>query len=418
MKAWGAHGLLPRYAGFGAALAFAGPPIYIHAPSLFATEHGLGLAAIGALLLGLRALDFAQDPLIGWWLGRTDIARRYIAAAFALLLGLGAVILFWPETSTAPSVRLAVGLAIVFTGFSALQVLFYASGVAIAEQEGIGHGHIAAWREAGVLAGVCAACILPELLKPFVGDLLAYGLFALAFCVALAFAVKAMAAHWPARRDLMGHSPSFAACWRDPVLRRLLIIGLLNALPTGLTATLFLFFVQDLLMAPIHAGPALIAFFLAAAAAAPLWARAANNFGAKQTLLVAMGAAILIFACALTLGAGDWPAFYLVAIGSGVAMGADLTLLPAMVSGRLAALGQGGEVTFGLWGFVNKAGLALAAGLALPVLDLAGFAPGIANSASALAVLSAAYAGIPCLLKLIALAALALTPNPEPEVVR
>jgi GPH family glycoside/pentoside/hexuronide:cation symporter len=176
--------------------------------------------------------------------------------------------------------------------------------------------------------------------------------------------------------------------------------------------------VQDRLDAPVHTGPSLVAFFLAAAFAAPLWARAAGHFGAKKTLLAAMAAAILIFACALTLGAGDWFGFYLVAIGSGAAMGADLTLLPAMVSQRLAVLRQAGEATFGLWGFVNKAGLALAAGLALPALDLVGFTPGAANSSSALAMLSFAYAGVPCLLKAIALATLAMTPVTEPEIVR
>lgn len=413
-----AQALLPRYAAFGAALAFAGPPVYIHAPNLYAAEHGLGLAAIGALLLALRALDFAQDPLLGWWIGRTPLARRRISLAFAVLLGLGAVILFWPETPASPGLRLAAGLAVVFTGFSALQVLFYASGVALAEQKGLAHGRIAAWREAGMLAGVCAACILPEVLKPFVGAALAYGVFAVVFCVALAFAVRGMAAHWPARRPEAATGTGFGVCWRDPILRRLLIVGLLNALPAGLTATLFLFFVQDVLDAPLHAGPALVAFFLSAAAAAPLWARAAARFGAKRTLLAAMAAAILIFAGALALGSGDWLAFYLIAAGSGAAMGADLTLLPAMVSRRLADLNQGGETTFGLWGFVNKIGLAAAAGLALPALDIAGFAPGADNAPAALAALSVAYAGVPCLLKIIALATLALSPDPEPETVR
>lgn len=410
--------VLPRYAFFGAALAFAGPPIYIHAPSLFATEYGLSLAVIGLLLLGLRALDFVQDPLLGWWIGRTSAARRRLSVAFALILGVGIVILFWPEMPSAPWVRFTIGLAVVFTGFSALQVLFYASGIALAERVGMGHGRVAAWREAGMLAGICAACILPEALKPFIGPTLAYGVFALVFCVMLAIAVNAMSAHWPDRRPRAGSGLGFGVCWSDPVLRRLLIIGLLNALPTGLTATLFLFFVQDRLQAPLHAGPALIVFFLAAAAAAPLWAGAAGRFGARRVLLAAMGVAIVIFASALTLGAGDWLGFYLIAFGSGAAMGADLTLLPAMVSRRLADLRQGGEVMFGLWGFVNKIGLALAAGLALPALDMAGFIPGEVNAAGPLAALSLAYAGVPCLLKMIALTILALTPDMEPEVIR
>ena len=119
-----------------------------------------------------------------------------------------------------------------------------------------------------------------------------------------------------------------------------------------------------------------------------------------------MAAAILVFIWATQLGSGDWLAFYLVAIGSGAAMGADMTLLPALLSRRLAALRQSGEAVFGLWGFVNKAALALAAGLALPALDAAGFVPGQANDASALTALTIAYAAAPCVLKALALLAL------------
>jgi len=405
---------LQRYAAFGAALAFAGPPIYIHAPNLYAAEYGLGLAAVGALLLALRALDFVQDPALGWWLGRTRLSRRTVAAGCALLLGLGALALFWPTDFASPGVRLAVGLAAVFTGFSALQILFYETGLALAQAPGGSHNRVAGWREAGVLLGVTAACILPEALKPLVGATEAYGAFALVFCIGLAAGLFVMARVWP-RRGEGPDRPSFASAWQDSGIRRLLAIGLLNALPTGVTATLFLFFVQDRLEAPGHAGPALVCFFLAAAAAAPGWARAARALGQKRTLLAAMVGAIGAFGFALTLGAGDWPAFYLIAIGSGAAMGADMTLLPAMLSARTARAGVGGEAVFGLWGFVNKASLALAAGLALPALDLAGYEPDGANGPEALAALTLAYAGAPLALKALALAALALSPDPEQE---
>lgn len=408
---------LPRYGLFGAALAFAGPPIYIHAPQLYAVDYGLGLAAIGAVLLLLRALDFAQDPILGWWIGRTAVARSRIAAGFAVLLGVGALLLFWPDGPLPPALRLGLSLAIVFTGFSALQILFYSGGVALAKTGGLDHARVAGWRETGVLAGVCLACVAPELLKPAFGAKAAYGVFAALFCALLAMAVLGMRRRWPAS---LPRTPStggaFRTCWRDRELRRLLTIGLFNALPSGLTATLFLFFVEDRLQTPGHAGPALLAFFLAAALAAPFWARAARRFGQKRTLLAGMTGAIAIFLCTLSLGPGDWFGFYLVAIGSGAAMGADMTLLPAMLSRRLAALNQGGEAAFGVWGFVNKAALALAAGLALPALDAFGFQPGAANSAAALTALSIAYAGAPCILKALALVGLALTPIEEGDV--
>jgi GPH family glycoside/pentoside/hexuronide:cation symporter len=60
---------------------------------------------------------------------------------------------------------------------------------------------------------------------------------------------------------------------------------------------------------------------------------------------------------------------------------------------------------FGWWAFVTKANLALAAGLALPLLGFLGYAPG-ARDAGATAALSAVYAVVPLVLKLMAAAAL------------
>jgi Na+/melibiose symporter-like transporter len=54
---------------------------------------------------------------------------------------------------------------------------------------------------------------------------------------------------------------------------------------------------------------------------------------------------------------------------------------------------------FGWWNFVAKANLALAAGLALPLLAWLGYEPG-AQDADALRALAAVYAFVPVLLKL------------------
>ncbi|TAG84494.1 MAG: MFS transporter, partial [Burkholderiales bacterium] len=59
---------------------------------------------------------------------------------------------------------------------------------------------------------------------------------------------------------------------------------------------------------------------------------------------------------------------------------------------------------FGVWAFVTKANLALAAGLALPIVSALGYAVG--KSDSNLAALTYAYTLFPCALKLCALALL------------
>lgn len=84
-------------------------------------------------------------------------------------------------------------------------------------------------------------------------------------------------------------------------------------------------------------------------------------------------------------------------------------ILPgALLAGIIAQAGDRGHAEgayFGWWNFATKLNLALAAGLALPLLGLLGYAPGSRDEA-ALQALVGAYCLLPVLLKLFAAAAL------------
>jgi GPH family glycoside/pentoside/hexuronide:cation symporter len=85
-------------------------------------------------------------------------------------------------------------------------------------------------------------------------------------------------------------------------------------------------------------------------------------------------------------------------------LGADLTLLPAMFATRLAEIAPNAAEGFGLWSFVSKFTLALAAVTLLPMLQSAGLqTSGQTNAAVALDLLVLLYAGVPCLLKVFAI---------------
>ena len=117
-----------------------------------------------------------------------------------------------------------------------------------------------------------------------------------------------------------------------------------------------------------------------------------------------MGVAIAAFSWAWSLGAGDVAAFALVCLLSGAALGADLTL-PAALLADLAESGRGSAAQagayFGWWNLVAKLNLALAAGLSLPLLDLAGYRPGDFASTAGL---SAVYCLLPLCFKSLAAA--------------
>jgi Na+/melibiose symporter-like transporter len=114
------------------------------------------------------------------------------------------------------------------------------------------------------------------------------------------------------------------------------------------------------------------------------------------------------FVWAATLGAGSFAGYLGVCVASGLALGADLALPGAMLAGVIQRAGHAGRsegAYFGWWNFAIKLNLAVAAGLALPLLAAFGYAPG-SNDANALHALTWAYCLLPCALKVLACALL------------
>ena len=94
--------------------------------------------------------------------------------------------------------------------------------------------------------------------------------------------------------------------------------------------------------------------------------------------------------------------------GVGPAIGADLTLLPAMFARRMAQISPNGGQGFGLWSLVSKFTLAFAAAVLLPLLEWSGFSAGAGTQPdSALPTLTALYAILPIVLKLVSMGLLA-----------
>ncbi|MFG6498802.1 MFS transporter [Sulfitobacter sp. 1A13191] len=396
---------LAAYALFAALLAAAGLPIYIHAPKFYVDEYGVSLTALGSVLFGLRLLDVVQDPALGWLAQALRHKRGLAVTVAGAVMALAMLGLFAVPAPMAPVLWFALMLTLVFSAFSFLTICFYAQGVAKADSlPGAGHLTLARWRETGALLGVCLASVAPLLLgmaldRPFAG-------FAVGFAVLALWAVVAMRKEW--RATGLPGAGGFGTVLRDGQARRLLLIALVNAAPVAVTSTLFLFYVELALEAPGWEGPLLLLFFIAAAAAAPLWGMLAERHGPRRVLLAAMALGIAAFGGALFLGPGDVVLFALVCLASGAVLGADLTLLPAMFASRMAQISPSAAEGFGLWSFVSKLTLAFAAAALLPALEGAGLQTATGTSSdTSISLLIWFYAGVPCALKLLAIALLA-----------
>ncbi len=407
--------LYPGVSLYALMLAAAGIPLYIHLPRFASVHLDIGLATIGTLLLVIRLVDLVQDPAIGWAIDRWPAAQPLFAMLAAAGLALGFPLLFGLDAGDAVLWRLLLVLVLLFSAYSLGMILLYGRSATLAGSRAPqALLTLAAWREAGLLAGVVLAAMAPALLAGGSGDGDGYRAFGLLLgglaCLAGALTLPI----W--RRPVLPGQRLTLDGLRQAGALRLLVLALVNSLPVAITSTLFLFFVEDKLQLAGKAGPLLILFFLCAGLSVPGWAMLSNRIGPRAVLLIAMPLAILGFVGAGFLDTGQGTAFALICIVSGAALGADMVVLPAMFSIALTRAGLNASAAFGIWSFAGKLGLALAAFLVLPALQASGFVPGAVNAPAALAALTIAYAVLPCFLKLLAMAfVLALPTEGSPQ---
>jgi Na+/melibiose symporter-like transporter len=235
-----------------------------------------------------------------------------------------------------------------------------------------------------------------------------WGLTTVVLALALMLGLQQLLASPLPAHGLHTQPVRWALPWRTPAFRRLLLVYAVNGIAAAVPATVLLFFVRDRLQAPQLEALFLVAYFLAAAASMPLWLRAVARWGQAHSWLLGMGLAVISFVWAALLQGGDTAAFVAICIATGVAAGADLAIPGAMLTRVVQQAGLAGRAEgafFGWWNAATKLNLALAAGLALPLLQLLGYQQGLQSEAS-LQALSAVYALLPCALKLIAMALL------------
>lgn len=385
-----AYGLL------GLPLAFAALPIYVHVPRYYAEVAGMPLALLGAILLGARLLDAGIDPWLGWLADR--VARRRMVALALLPFAVGFVALLNPPVDHV-ALWLLASLALTYLGYSAATVAYQAWGADLGFDSAL-RTRLTAAREGFGLLGVVLAAGLPAVLA----SELSAGIARLSWIlpplllIAAATTFTRVGAGQPVLAPRQPLLPSLRRVFADLAFRRLLLVFVANGIAAALPATLFLFFVADVLGLEKASGPLLAVYFIAGAASLPLWVRLAARFGRMLAWLGAMALAIVAFAGASLLGSGDlWP-FAIICVASGLALGADLALPAAIAADLGERQGQAGAC-FGVWNFIAKLNLALAAGLSLPLLGALGYVPG---SGAGLPALSFAYALLPLAFKALA----------------
>lgn len=380
-------------------------------PAAYAIDLGLGLAAVGAVLMTVRALDVATDPVLGWLSDRTvtRLGRRIPWLLVGAPLLLFAVWRLFAPPAGAGLAHLALWSALAYLAWTAITLPYQALGAELADDY-LERARLAAAREGAVLIGTLLAVVVAGAVQARGGGAPA-ALEALSAALLLTLPAAIGIAAWRLREPVAPPAPSLG--WRaaaalvagNAPFRRLLGAWLLNGMANALPATLVLLYVEHVLGLTAWTGLFLAAYFLAGVAALPLWLALARRVGKHRAWALSMAWACVAFAAVPALGRGDLVPFLVVCLLSGASLGAD-NALPAAIQADVidqdTAAGGGGRagLYFGLWGMATKLALALAVGVAFPLLALVGFDPAAgAGDARALTWL---YAALPIALKLCA----------------
>lgn len=411
------NGRLALYALPALPLAAIALPFYIVVPTFYADNFGISLAAIGALLLAIRMIDAVTDPIFGWLSDRVQSRfgrRRFFFAISIPLTALSAFMLFWPPVDAGILYLAFWGTALsIGTTWSLLPYTAWGAELATGYQARV---RLSGWRESATLIGSLLAITLP-----FLGGLNSasgfHGLAWLAVAIAIALPLAATIAVTtvPEPNDLSTRRLSLregvAHLRRNGPFLRLVSAFMLNSFAGAVPASLFIYFVGQRLGVPELQGPLLFTYFLCAIAGVPLAVAVAKRFGKHRAWCMGMLATCASFLVVGFLGEGDVIPFAIVCVTTGLLLGFDLTLPPAIqadvIDNDTVASGeQRSGLYFAAWSFVTKFSVALSAGVVFPLLDLAGFSgdQAVTQTPQALAALGMLYAFLPILPKLAAIA--------------
>lgn len=395
-------------------------PVYIHLPALYGVELGLGLATTGFILLISRVFDTVTDPIVGVLCDRYAFRgnrRKPWIAVGAIIAGLGLFKILNPPTDIDAGYLLAWSL-VLYSGWTMVAVPYTAWGAELSTSYDE-RTRITSWREGVGLLGIIGAGAL-NAATANLGWTAAESSGAIAwlaivlgvvFVPFLLFGVRENPAGREAQAaaGLLNFRQGVGVLWANRPFVRLLSAWFLNGIANGIPAALFFIYLEHGLGAGARLVPLFIlVYFAAAIVSIPLWQLCSRRIGKHRTWCWAMLGACAAFVTVPAIPEGQFAAFAAICLVTGMGLGADLVLPPAIQadvvdyhklrSGRAQA-----GLQFALWGMSTKLALAAAVGLALPGVAAFGFDPAVPTEAGKRA-LTVIYALVPVVIKILAIA--------------
>jgi len=354
-------------------------PLYILLPTFYVEQMGLSLTLVGAILLFSRLLDMLSDPLAGYF------DDRMRAPPHKMLMLIGAMFctptllaLVYPRQVLLPTeLLLFVASSLLYLGWSLIQVP-YITWLTDLNRDSFQRSRAIALRESFGLGGLLLSAAIPLLL-------IDYGLSSEQALQSLVWITLILGALFlgllllqPATRPpaLKRSDKPLKKIAENRLFMRLIAGWGFNGLANGIPAVVFPLFVTQVLGGDDRSRALfLLLYFASAVLSLPLWLRLCQRYNKHRLWCLAMVTAIIAFLMALWVPEYGPPLFMLICIVTGAMLGADLTLPPAIQADvvdwdRLRYRRDWAGVLYGCWNMITKLALALAVGIALPLLEV------------------------------------------------
>jgi len=417
------HGVLIFYALPAIVFALPTIPVYIYLPALYGDHLGLGLTTVGLVLLCARIFDTITDPIVGYLSDRVGFKgalRKPWIVVGALIGGLALFKVLSPPAIVSAA-YLLIWSIILYGGWTMIAIPYVAWGAELSTDYAE-RTRITAWREGIGLIGIVGAAGLGTLATSGrLGDISETEVIALVAVVLGIALLPLMVWRVPDRRittKIRSKSPlrvsvlqQIRNVLKNKLFVRLLSVWLVNGIANGIPAALFFLYLSHGLGVDEDARSGFVLiYFIAAILAVPIWAAISKRMGKHRTWCIAMGAACGGFSVVPFLAPGAVDVFAIVCVITGMSLGADLILPPAIQADVVDYdhLRNGSARTgqlFSLWAMATKLALALSVGTALPLLEGMGFDAENPTERGRIA-LTVIYAGLPVVIKMMAIGAI------------
>ncbi len=420
-------GRLAAYSSLQLPLAMAALPVVLNVAHYYGEVLKLSLALIGPILIVSRIIDAVQDPILGYLSDRLTHrknGRLMLVASMLPLMIIGFFMLFDPPAmfhpgtdgshpnATALSIWLFVSLVLVHLGYAGVSISYHALGAELSDDYNE-RTRVTVGREVFGLTGMMLAVVLPTFLTARFGEAAGYQWLGIMYLpVAILAALPTLLYSPPSVHGPVVRKPgstilgNFLSPLKNPLYRRLLAVFVVNGSALGIAVSVMLFYVEHVLGGnKFQAGVILLAYFVSGAASVPLWMFLSRRLSKASAWFVGIVLTAVAMASAAFLGKGDIGLFIAISVITGLGIGADYGLPPAILADVINAeegkdsRGATGAY-FGLWALCTKLATAIGAAASLPILDLLGFNPG--NGGYNTAALVIVYVALPVGVKLIA----------------